>query len=185
MQPVLVVGNVLVDEVKLITYSGILSNDSISVGIFCFNSTEQAAFQNIFVTSSKPKSFVAMQFSEPYNEVYRDAIAPLVEEIGFEPLCIDDIRGPGIIINDILSSLEDASIVIVEISERNANVYYELGIAHALNKPTILLVSKGTSLPFDVGPHRCIFYENTIPGRARLQEALKKALSTILKREVA
>lgn len=177
--------DVLVDGVKLITYSGVLSNEANSVGIFCFNSTSRAIFQNIRTTSSRPKAFVAMQFSDPYSEVYRDAVAPLVAEIGFEPLRIDDVHSPGIIINDILSNLEEASIVIAEVSERNANVYYELGIAHALGKPTVLMASKGTSLPFDVGPHRCIFYENTIAGRARLQEALKKALSTILKREVS
>ena len=92
-----------------------------------------------------------MQFSDPYNEVYRDAIEPLVAEIGFEPLRVDDISSLGIIINDIRNQIAESSIVIAEISEKNPNVYYEVGMAHAIDKPTVLLAQRGTSLPFDVG----------------------------------
>ena len=59
-----------------------------------------------------------MQFSEPYNEVYRDAVEPLVREIGFDPLRVDDVYGPGIIMNDIINNLSESSIVLVEISEK-------------------------------------------------------------------
>lgn len=176
--------DLFIDSIKVISFPNLPRQTGTSVGLFCSKTISKAVFSNYKVSSSRPKAFVAMQFSEPYNEVYRDAVEPLIKEIGFDPLRIDDIYGPGIIVNDIMNNLSEASIVLAEISERNANVYYELGLAHALGKPTLLMASKGTSLPFDVGPHRCIFYENTIAGRGKLQESLKRSLVSLLGRDI-
>jgi hypothetical protein len=176
--------DIYVDSLKVLTYANLPTQSGTSVGIFYFMGTTKAKFSNYRVSSSRPKAFVAMQFSEPYNEVYRDAVEPLVKEIGFEPLRIDDVYGPGIIVNDIINNLSESTIVLAEISEKNANVYYELGLAHAFGKPTLLMATKGTSLPFDVGSHRCIFYENTIAGRSKLQTSLKHSLMSLLGRSI-
>lgn len=177
--------SVFVDSIRVIS-TALPRPAGTGVGLFCHKSTPKAVFSNCRASSARPKAFVAMQFSEPYNEVYRDAVEPLVREIGFEPLRIDDVHTPGIIIiNDIINNLSEASIVLAEISEKNTNVYYELGLAHALGKPTLLMAIKGTSLPFDVGPHRCIFYENTIAGRGKLQESLKHSLMGLLGRSIS
>lgn len=176
--------DIFVDSIRVISYPNLPRQTGTSVGLFCFKATPKAVFSNYRVSSARPKAFVAMQFTEPYNEVYRDAVEPLVKEIGFEPLRVDDVHGPGIIINDIINNLSESSIVLAEISEKNANVYYELGLAHALGKPTLLMAIKGTSLPFDVGPHRCIFYDNTIAGRGKLQESLKRSLMSLLGRSI-
>jgi len=176
--------DVFVDSIRVISYPSLPRQTGTSVGLLCSKYTHKAVFSNYRVSSARPKAFVAMQFSEPYNEVYRDAVEPLVREIGFEPLRLDDVHSPGIIINDIINNLSESSIVLAEISEKNANVYYELGLAHALGKPTLLMAVKGTSLPFDVGPHRCIFYDNTIAGRGKLQESLKRGLMSLLGRSI-
>jgi hypothetical protein len=169
-----------VDNIKVISQRGLTITDGLSVGLFAFRSSVRATFRNFQVDDARPKAFIVMQFTSPYNEVYRDAIQPLVTEIGFDPLRVDDIASPGIIISDIKNQITESSIVIADITEANPNVYYEVGMAHAIDKPTVLLAQRGTKLPFDVGPHRCIFYENTIPGRARLQEALKRSLESLL-----
>jgi len=70
-----------------------------------------------------------------------------------------------VILQDIVRGIQEAKVVIAEITPKNRNVYYEVGYAHALNLPTILLVAKDTELPFDIKGYRCIFYENTIAGR--------------------
>lgn len=171
---------VFVDDVKVIDYKRLPSSSGTGLGLFAFRGSKSAIFGKLKVDDSRPNAFIAMQFSEPYNEVYRDAIEPIISEIGFEPIRVDDISSPGLILNDIWKQITESSVVISEISEKNPNVYYELGAAHALGKPTILLATKGTSLPFDVGPHRCIFYENTIPGRAKLQDALRASLGAAL-----
>ena len=105
---------------------------------------------------------------------------PLIEEIGYEAMRVDEISQPGIILNDIWTHLTQASVVIAEVSDANPNVYYEIGVAHAMNKPTILLAQRGTKLAFDLGPHRCIFYDNTIAGRTRLLESLRTTLTSVL-----
>ena len=169
-----------VDNVKVISHRGLAATEGLSIGLFALKTTVRARFRGFQVDDARPKAFIVMQFSSPYNEVYRDAIQPLVAEIGFDPLRVDEVSAPRIIINDIKNQIAEASIVIAEITEANPNVYYEVGMAHAIDKPTVLLAQRGTKLPFDVGPHRCIFYENTIPGRARLQEALKRSLESLL-----
>jgi hypothetical protein len=87
-----------------------------------------------------------------------------------------------VIIQDITRQLLEAQAVIAEISPANPNVYYEVGFAHALNKPTILIADKETKLPFDVSPFRVLFYENSIPGRSRFEEGLRGHLSAIFQR---
>ena len=170
---------IAVDDIKVIDYDR-LSSTGTGIGLFVFRGTREAVFGPMAVDDRRPNAFIAMQFSEPYNEVYRDAIRPLVEEIGYEPMRVDDISRPGIILNDIWNQLTEASVVIAEVTESNPNVYYEIGVAHALRKPTILLAQRGTKLPFDLGPHRCIFYDNTIPGRAKLLDSLRTSLSSVL-----
>jgi hypothetical protein len=169
-----------VDGVTVIDYDRLGSNKGTGLGLFSFKGTTECCFGPMVVDDHRPKAFVAMQFSAPFNEVYRDAIRPLIDEIGYEPLRVDEISNPGIILNDIWRSIAESSIVIAEVSESNPNVYYEIGVAHALAKPTILLAQAGTKLPFDIGPHRCIFYNNTIPGRAHLVEALRASLVSLL-----
>lgn len=169
-----------VDGVTVIDYDRLQSNTGTGLGLFAFRGTEDALFGPIRIIDRRPNAFVAMQFSDPYNEVYRDAIRPLVEEIGFEPFRVDEAAGPGIILNDIWARITESTVVIAEVSEPNPNVYYEIGVAHALRKPTVLLAQRGTRLPFDIGPHRCIFYDNSIPGRAKLLEALRSSLISLL-----
>jgi nucleoside 2-deoxyribosyltransferase len=59
-------------------------------------------------------------------------------------------------------------------------VYYEVGYAHALKKPTILIAESPTQLPFDVSPFRTLFYENSIAGKAKVESGLKQHLEAIL-----
>jgi hypothetical protein len=171
---------VSVDGISVIDYDRIQANSGTGLGIFAFRSTKEALFGPVTIDDRRPNAFIAMQFSDPYNEVYRDAIKPLVEEIGYEPFRVDEVAGPGVILNDIWNNITESSVVIAEISEPNPNVYYEIGVAHALRKPTVLLAQRGTKLPFDIGPHRCIFYDNSIPGRARLLDALRNSLTSLL-----
>jgi hypothetical protein len=169
-----------IDGVTVIDYNRLLANTGTGLGFFAFRGTGEALFGPMNIDDRRPNAFIAMQFSDHYNEVYRDAIRPLVAEIGYEPFRVDEVAGPGIILNDIWNNITEASVVIAEVSEANPNVYYEIGVAHALRKPTVLLAQRGTKLPFDLGPHRCIFYDNSIPGRQRLLDALRSSLISLL-----
>ena len=83
-------------------------------------------------------------------------------------------------IADVVNQLVESKLVIAEITPANPNVYYEIGYAHALNKPTILIAERATELPFDVSPFRVLFYENTIAGKKRIEEGLRRHLEAIL-----
>ena len=86
------------------------------------------------------------------------------------------------ILQDIIQDISNASIIIADVTMDNPNVFYELGFAHALKKPTILLadIEKREKLPFDISGYRTIFYSNTIGGKSEIEETLIRYLKTIL-----
>jgi nucleoside 2-deoxyribosyltransferase len=140
-------------------------------------------FSDLQVIRYKPKAFVIMKFGEPFDSLYSAVIKPDSdsEKAVFDMHRADETLGPGSIPEDIVRNLIDADLVIAEISSTrkhgfNANVFYELGYAHSLSKPTILLVREGTQLPFDIRHHRVIFYEDSPDGRLKLKNELQKHL---------
>lgn len=149
------------------------------VGIFCLG-TGDITISNYTVHSEKPKAFVVMQFSSPFNELYSDVIKPICDELALNVLRADETYGPGLIIADISKEIRESRVVIAEISPTNSNVYYEVGYAHALNKPTILIAEKSVKLPFDVSPFRTLFYENTISGKKQVEEGFRKHITAVL-----
>ena len=148
------------------------------VGIWC-QDVNDIYIKDYCVTAEPPTSFVVMQFTKPYNELYSEVIQPICEEFGITAIRADETYGPGIIISDIARQIIEASLVVAEITPVNPNVYYEVGYAHALNKQTILIAEKGTDLPFDVSPFRVLFYENTIEGKRCVEEGFRKHLTAL------
>lgn len=136
-------------------------------------------FSNIAVQEAPGRVFIVMRFADPFQQLYSDVIKPVVEEFGMEAYHVGEVYGPGVILNDIVQGLIESKIVIAEITPANENVFYELGFAHALKKPTILLAEKGRQLPFDITGYRCLFYENTIGGKKSVEESLRKHLQAI------
>lgn len=68
---------------------------------------------------------------------------------------------------DVAKGITESRIIIAEITDRNPNVFYELGAAHALGKNVILLAQNENDIPFDIRSHRCILYEdNLLPNRS-------------------
>jgi len=149
------------------------------VGLWC-QSTSNIQIKNYKVIGVRPKVFVVMEFNSPYNEIYSDVIKRIAEEFGVDTIRADETFGPGIILADIVRQITESKAIIAEITPANPNVYYEVGYAHALAKPTILVADKSTKLPFDVSPFRVLFYENTIAGKSRFEDGLRKHLTAIL-----
>lgn len=130
----------------------------------------------------KPTVFVIMQFSQEYNELYNDVIKPVCESYNLECIRADEVFTTHPIIKDIVDSIKSSYIIIAEITPDNPNVFYEIGYAHAINKPTILLCDKKREkLPFDVSGFRTLFYENSIGGKNKVEKDLKKFIENILK----
>lgn len=136
-------------------------------------------FGPVEVETRLPSAFVVMQFTSPFNELFEEVIQPVCDSVGIDAYRASDIYRPGVILQDIIEGLAESNVIVAEITPANANVFYELGYAHALNKPVILLAERGTALPFDVSGYRVIFYENAIKGKSSLEAELRRHLSNI------
>jgi hypothetical protein len=140
---------------------------------------QEVSFSELTVSSGKPKAFVVMQYAEPYDTFYKEVIQNQAEASGYDVVRIDEKAGPGIILQDIQREIEQAEIVIAEITPSNPNVFCELGYAHALGKPTILLARRESELPFDIRSFRVVFYNDTIGGKAEVERNLRKHLDAV------
>jgi len=170
---------VTVDNVRVLQHT--VNNPIMpgQVGLFAWGRT-RVEFENYTVNREAATAFVVMKFAEPYHQLYKEVIVPVVESFGLRAYHVGEVFGPGNILQDIVQGIAEAQVVIAEITPINQNVFYELGYAHALGKPTILLAERGTQLPFDVSGYRTLFYDNSIGGKKQVEEGLRKHLNAIL-----
>src|SRR5258706_11853050 len=105
-----------------------------------------------------PTCFTLMPFARDLRSVF-DAYQRACDSVGVQCYRIDQLARPGLITADILSAIAHADVLIADLTSRNANVFYELGIAQAAGKPVVITCRKGTKLPFDIAHHRVIFYD--------------------------
>jgi len=140
-----------------------------------------AEVRNVKISHVRPKVFAVMQFTEEFNELYKEVIEPVCENFELEVIRADDIYNNGLIIQDIINSINEASIIIADITPDNPNVYYEVGYSHAVGKPVILLCDNNREkLPFDISGFRTIFYKNKISGKSAVEAQLKKHLEALM-----
>jgi len=125
--------------------------------------------------SKKRKVFVAMPFSEDFQNVYDYGIYPAVNQS--EMICerVDLQQFHGDIIEEIRLGIKNASLVVADLTDLRPNVFLEVGYAWGSGIPVVLVAKKGTQLPFDVSTHRCIFYGSF----ERLKEELKRLIKGI------
>lgn len=119
--------------------------------------------------------FVLMPFSEEWSDDVQLLIKTVGKKHKLNIIRADDIFGPRKIINDIWQSIYKAGLIIADISVYNANVFYELGIAHTLGKEVILTRKKdGMKSPFDISSWRYIEYELNPINAEKFKDALSK-----------
>ena len=127
------------------------------------------------------KAFVLMPFKEPYNSYYPAIFKPGLQAAGFDDVSrADDLFTPRPVMLDIQQSIIDADLVLCDMSERNPNVFYELGICHTLNKPVLLLAQSLEDVPFDVRHLRVLLYDYTPHGCKQLERDLEAHILALL-----
>ena len=169
------------NQIKVLEYRMPYPLPGDQAGLYAWGN-EELLFNKYIVEEEKPKAFVVMQFGDYFDAIYTDVIQPVVQDLGMVAYRADDVHRPGIILKDIISGIVESEIIIAEITPPNANVFYELGYSHALDKQTILLAERGSDLPFDIQSYRCIFYDNTIKGKSAVETELRKHIISILKK---
>ncbi|WP_257148083.1 hypothetical protein [Bacillus thuringiensis] len=103
-------------------------------------------------------------------------IIPSLVEMGFKNENIDvahRMSNPGSINKQVITSVLECDLAIVNLTNLNPNVMYELAIRHATRKPVVQICQKGTRLPFDITEERTIFYANDMKGVIELQSNFK------------
>jgi TCP-1/cpn60 chaperonin family len=122
--------------------------------------------------------FVLMPFHDPHVEYFTGIIQPAAREAGLTAIKADDIYGTAPIIQDIWNQIWKARAVIADVTGRNPNVNYELGICHALGVPTVLITQALADVPFDYRHIRCIVYDTK---RVNWEDKLRLAITATLK----
>jgi hypothetical protein len=145
-----------------------------------FEATTKAPDSATLLSSSSNLCFVLMPFGEPFDEVYSRLIRPAIEGSGLEPMRADQISYPGPIMEQIRSAIQQSRMCVVDLTGRNPNVLYELGIAQTLAKPTILLSRELDDVPFDIRQHRIIIYGTSPTDLAAAEKELAKAVQAVL-----
>lgn len=126
---------------------------------------------------NKPKSgeakskacFVIMPISDMdgydsghFSRVYEHLIKPACENAGYTPIRADEVASSNYIVIDILSKIVESELVLCDLSGRNPNVLYELGIRQAFNLPTVLIKDIKTNKIFDIQGLRYTEYNQAL-----------------------
>jgi len=126
--------------------------------------------------------FVVMPFVKPIGDHYEKIYTTAIAKAGLRPIRADnEIFGTGKIMDQIWSGINAARILVAELTTRNANVFYELGLAHALRKPVVLVCSNEADVPFDLHHIRVIYYDVNDPfwGEKLIAKVAENILSAL------
>ncbi|MHB8463070.1 MAG: hypothetical protein ACYDA1_10510 [Vulcanimicrobiaceae bacterium] len=144
--------------------------------------SEQRILPRVFTLPSSPINerlvSVMMPFSSDFDEVY-SSITSAVRAAGKQCQRADDIWQHDAIIQDVVTLIATSSVVICDVSRKNANVYYEAGIAHTIGKDVILLAQSEEDIPFDLRHLRHIRYLNNGEGRQALAKKVQSRIEKL------
>lgn len=133
------------------------------------------------VTSGQDQCFVIMPFGGWFNNYYETIFIPAIKDAGLVSQRADDLFRPGNIMGDIWKYTNEAKIILADLTGKNANVFYELGLAHALAKPAILVVDSIDDVPFDLRALRVLEYDKNDPEWGSvLKEKITKSIGELL-----
>ncbi|MGN6553457.1 MAG: hypothetical protein ACTHLW_07020, partial [Verrucomicrobiota bacterium] len=113
----------------------------------------------------KPECFIIMPIGDPdgyskghFQHVHEDLVAPACNMAGYTPVRADEVKQTNLIHLDVLQKLIDSPMAICDLSSRNPNVLFELGLRQAFDKPVVLIQEIGTPKIFDIAPLRYTEY---------------------------
>jgi hypothetical protein len=125
--------------------------------------------------------FIVMPFGDAQlQKVYEHFVKPAVEECQLNCVRGDDILGSKAIMEEVRRQIQRADIIVADLTHKNANVLYEVGLGHALDKPVLLLTQSIDDVPFDLRHLNVLLYQYTPDGCASLRKELKKHVLALL-----
>src|ERR1700734_3116615 len=107
--------------------------------------------------------FVMMPFGHWPDIYYKEIFIPAIKEAGMEPLRADELFSTGTVIEQIWEQIQKSKILLADLTGKNANVFYELGLAHAAVRPVVFTSANLDDVPFDLRHLRVIVYDVNDP----------------------
>jgi hypothetical protein len=123
--------------------------------------------------------FMLMPFRAELRPVYDDHIKAVVNSLGMTIKRGDDFFTSHQVMRDIWSSICAARAIVADCTGRNPNVFYEIGMAHSVGKPVVLLTQNNEDVPFDLRHIRYIQYSYTPPGMKQFEVVLAQTIKQI------
>lgn len=120
----------------------------------------------------KKSVFVAMPFTEEFEDIYQFGIYAAARRCGYVCEKVDESVFAGSIVDRITEGIRQAEFLIADLSLERPNVYLEVGFAWGLQKPVIMVAREGQRLHFDLSHHKCLFYSRI----GKLSEMLEKTI---------
>ena len=125
--------------------------------------------------------FILMPFASHLKPVYDDHIKDVAKTLNLSIARADDFFSQNSIMYEVWSAITQASILIADCTGKNPNVFYEIGIAHTIGKPVILITQEPDDVPFDLRHIRYIHYEYSVSGMIKFKSTLKATILEIMK----
>ena len=129
-------------------------------------------------STSSARCFVIMPFRAPFDEYFSEIFRPAIERAGLAAVQAGEIFSPGMFMRQIVDGIQSSSVILAELTGRNANVFYELGLAHAYRKPAIMVTQDQEDVPADLQGLRWIGYRTISPRWA--EELSRKITESVL-----
>jgi hypothetical protein len=129
--------------------------------------------------------FTIMPFGGWFDGYYSNIYCPAITNAGLLPRRADDLYRPSAIVHDIWAYTKSCRLILADLTGKNPNVFYELGLAHAIAKPAILVAESISDVPFDLRALRVLEYDKNDPVwgdvlRVKIENAIKEVLAAPL-----
>lgn len=133
----------------------------------------------------KEQCFVMMPISDQgdypkghFDKIYEQIFQPAIEKAGYEPYRVDENKMCDSIMKKIFDAIYNSPMALCDLSNRNPNVLYELGLRQAYDKPVVLVQDDKTERIFDISGINTVYYksnrlyENILEAREKITEAI-------------
>ncbi len=137
-------------------------------------------FHQILKIGIEHDVFVLMPFSSDLLPLYEDHLRIIIDDMGYSCARADDFFTTESIIEDIWTAIRNAKVIVADCTGRNPNVFYEIGIAHTLGKPVVLLSQNVDDLPFDLRHRRTIIYHYTPRGMKEFENVFRRTIESAI-----
>ena len=142
--------------------------------------------ENNVEKTEKDQCFVIMPIGEldtypkdHFKQVYEDLLCPAIQEAGYEPKRADDDKSSSMIQVSIIRDIIESPMAVCDLSTRNPNVLFELGVRQAFDLPVVLVQEKDTPRIFDISTintvdyRKNLIYREVIEDRKKIIDAIK------------